>query len=121
MADFIFHGNLSIIDPPVNEIIQREAERQNRKLIMIPSESEAPQAIRECLGSVFQNIYAEGYPDEETRFLNEDEILDFTARINHFHRYSDPRYYKGVEFADIIEALARRRCAELFSTAIGQC
>jgi len=35
--------------------------------------------------------------------------------LAHFRRYSDPRYYKGVEYADIIEALARRRCAEAFA------
>jgi len=116
MDDFIFRDDLEFIDPDVNEVIQREAERQVRKLIMIPSESEAPRAVRECLGSVFQNLYAEGYPEESTRFLKENEILDFTQQLNHFRRYSDPRYYKGVEFADIIEALARRRCAELFAT-----
>ena len=32
-----------------------------------------------------------------------------------FRRYSDPRYYKGVEYADVVEALARRRCAEAFA------
>jgi len=44
------------------------------------------------------------------------EILDFPARLAHYRRYSDPRYYKGVEYVDIAEALARRRCAELFAT-----
>ncbi|HEX7557011.1 MAG TPA: serine hydroxymethyltransferase, partial [Leptolinea sp.] len=33
----------------------------------------------------------------------------------HYRRYADPRYYKGVEYADIIESLARRRCAEAFA------
>jgi glycine hydroxymethyltransferase len=116
MSDFLFKGDLKTIDPQVNEVIRLETERQVRKLIMIPSESTAPQAVLECLGSVFQNLYAEGYPDEETRWMDETEILDFTARLNQFRRYSDPRYYKGVEFADIIESLARRRCADLFAT-----
>jgi len=116
MSEFLFQDELKKIDPQVHAVIELETERQFRKLIMIPSESEAPLAVRECLGSVFQNLYAEGYPDEESRLFNENEILDFTARINDFRRYSDPRYYKGVEFADIIEALARRRCAELFAT-----
>ena len=92
------------------------SERQYRKLILIPSESTAPQAVLEALGSRLQNIYAEGYPDEETRRMTEDEILDYPARLGHYRRYSDPRYYKGVEYADIIEALARRRCAEAFAT-----
>ncbi len=71
--------------------------------------------MREALASAFQNIYAEGYPDEETRRMSEAEILDYTARLGHFRRYSDPRYYKGVEYADMVEALARRRCAEAFA------
>lgn len=49
------------------------------------------------------------------RWMNESEILDFPARLSYYRRYSDPRYYKGVEYADIIESLARRRCAETFA------
>ena len=116
MSDFLFRGSLKEIDNLVDEIIGYEAERQVRKLILIPSESISPFAIRECLGSVFQNVYAEGYPDEETRWMDEKELLNYSERLTHFHRYSDPRYYKGVEFADVIESLARHRCAELFST-----
>jgi glycine hydroxymethyltransferase len=116
MNDFLFHGNLADIDPEVNELIQRESERQIRKLILIPSESTAPEAVRESLGSVFQNIYAEGYPDDEMRTMSEAEILDYPARLAYYRRYADPRYYKGVEYADIIESLARRRCAEAFAT-----
>jgi glycine hydroxymethyltransferase len=116
MADFLFRGKLADIDQDVDELIRHEAERQVRKLILIPSESTAPLAVREALGSVFQNLYAEGYPDEDTRFMNEQEILDYTARLSHYRRYADPRYYKGVEYADIVESLARRRCAEAFAT-----
>jgi glycine hydroxymethyltransferase len=68
------------------------------------------------LASQFQNIYAEGYPDEETRRMSQAEICDYEARLAHYRRYSDPRYYKGVEYADTVEELARRRCAELFAT-----
>ncbi|HWQ04193.1 MAG TPA: glycine cleavage system aminomethyltransferase GcvT [Longilinea sp.] len=117
MADFLFRGKLADIDQDVDELIQHEAERQVRKLILIPSESTAPQAVREALGSVFQNLYAEGYPDEETRSMTEKEILDYTAMLSHYRRYADPRYYKGVEYADIVESLARRRCAEAFATS----
>src|SRR5512136_2739305 len=72
-------------------------------------------AVREALSSAFQNIYAEGYPREETRTMGEGEIMDFPDRLVNFRRYSDKRYYKGVEYADTIEELARRRCAELFA------
>jgi glycine hydroxymethyltransferase len=115
MEDFLFRGSLADLDPAVYELTQLEAERQARKLILIPSESQAPQAVREALSSAFQNIYAEGYPDEETRWLSEAEILDYDSRLAHYRRYSDPRYYKGVEYADLVEALARRRTAETFA------
>lgn len=115
MSDYLFRGSLADLDPEVYELCQIEAERQARKLILIPSESQAPLAVREAMGSAFQNIYAEGYPDEETRFMTEAEILDYPRRLAEFRRYSDPRYYKGTEYADIIEALARRRCAEAFA------
>ncbi|NIQ11560.1 MAG: hypothetical protein GWO23_18735, partial [Gammaproteobacteria bacterium] len=72
-------------------------------------------AVRNALTSAFHNIYAEGYPEEASRWLNEGEILDYNNRLAYYRRYSDPRYYKGVEYANILEALARRRCAEVFA------
>ena len=115
MEDFLFRGDLLEIDRDVYDLTQFEAERQVRKLILIPSESTAPKAVRELLGSVFQNLYAEGYPDERMRLMNEAGILDYDEQLAYYRRYSDPRYYKGVEYVDIIEALAQRRCAELFA------
>ena len=115
MSDFLVRGNLADLDPEVYELTQLEAERQYRKLILIPSESQAPLAVREAMASAFQNIYAEGYPDEDTRWMSEEEILSFPERLAHYRRYSDPRYYKGVEYADLVESLARRRCSEAFS------
>ena len=116
MDDFLFRGSLRELDSEVFELTQLEAERQARKLILIASESQAPLAVLEALGTAFQNIYAEGYPDEPTRGMSQEEILDYASRLAEFRRYSDPRYYKGVEYADFIEALARRRGAELFAT-----
>ncbi len=115
MPDFLIRGSLADLDPALHALTQIEAERQYRKLILIPSESTAPFAVRQALASAFQNIYAEGYPDEDTRRMTEDEILDLETRLAHYRRSSDPRYYKGVEYADAVEALARRRCAELFA------
>ena len=116
MSDYLFRGSISDLDADLDQLLQIEAERQYRKLILIPSESTAPIAVRQTLASAFHNIYAEGYPDEATRWMSEDEIFDYDARLGHFRRYSDPRYYKGVEYANILEALARRRCAETFAT-----
>ncbi|MFN2303391.1 MAG: hypothetical protein ACK2TV_06630, partial [Anaerolineales bacterium] len=107
--------DLETLDPGLFRLIKLEEERQIRRLIMIPSESFAPQAVREVLGSAFTNVYAEGYPRPETETLTEDEILDYVNMIGAYRRYSDPRYYKGVEYVDVVEALARRRCAEVFA------
>ncbi len=115
MKDFLFRGSLADLDPDLHKLTQLEAERQFRRLILIPSESTAPIAVREALSSAFQNIYAEGYPDEDTRWMEDAEILDYETRLAHYRRFGDPRYYKGVEYADTAEALARRRCAQAFA------
>jgi len=115
MPDYLFRGKLAELDPEVHELTQIESERQARKLILIASETSAPMAVREALSSSFQNLYAEGYPDEDTRWMSEEDILDYPARLAHYRRAGDPRYYKGVEYADAVEALARRRAAQAFA------
>ncbi|GAB4579575.1 MAG: hypothetical protein Fur0022_23130 [Anaerolineales bacterium] len=115
MTDHLFRGTLAELDPDLHALTEFEAERQFRRLILIASESQAPRAVLEALTSPFHNIYAEGYPPEEHRLLPEREIFDYDARLGEYRRYSDPRYYKGVEYADLVESLARRRAAELFA------
>ncbi len=114
MLDF-FEKNLEAVDPDVARLIGYEAERQARKLILIPSESQAPAAVREAIGSVFQNIYAEGYPNPNTHNLTEAEILNYEQELAHYRRNSDQRYYKGTEYANVVETLARRRAAMAFA------
>lgn len=116
MDDFLFPEPLEELDPAVAQLIALEEEREARKLIMIPSESYTPRAVRQALGSVFTNIYAEGYPLPETRWMSEEQILDYESHMATYRRYGDLRYYMGVEYADVAEALARRRCAEAFAT-----
>ncbi len=116
MDDFLFRGDLSDLDPDVAALVDLEAIRQARRLILIPSESSVPASVRQAVGSVFHNIYAEGYPDDAWRVFEQSDILDADIRLAEYRRYSDPRYYKGTEFADIVESLARRRAAELFAT-----
>ena len=111
-----FHQDLASLDAAVAGLIQHEAERQGRKLILIPSESQAPEAVRAALGSVFQNIYAEGYPDPIMHGAPESAILDYEVQLAAYRRYSDLRHYKGVEYVDILESLAQRRAAEAFAT-----
>lgn len=113
--DFLFRGELAELDPDVSELIRHETARQARTLIMIPSESTVPEAVREALSSSFQNIYAEGYPLDETRTMTQQEILDYAKRLPEYRRRADNRYYKGTEYANIMEALTRRRTAEVFA------
>ena len=96
MSDFLFRGSLADLDPEIYDLTQIEAERQVRKLIMIASESQAPLAVREALGSAFQNIYAEGYPDEETdaEYLKALYWGVYSPLIELFPLVSDP----GTEF-----------------------
>jgi glycine hydroxymethyltransferase len=115
MSDFLFRGSLADLDPEIYELTQIEAERQARKIILIPSESQAPLAVREAMACAFQNIYAEGYPDKADQKRTQKEILDYPTRLADFRRYSDPRFYKGTEYANTVESLARRRCAEAFA------
>ncbi len=116
MNDFLFRNALAEADPELERLIGYETERQARKLVMIPSESIAPIAVHEAVASSFSHIYAEGYPDNRTRTMSQERILDYASELGHYRRYADPRYYKGVEYADILESLARRRVAELFAT-----
>ncbi len=113
--DFLFRGTLAEMDADVAELVRHETARQARRLVMIPSESTIPLAVREAVGSAFHNIYAEGYPVDDTRWMGEADILDYDARLADYRRNSDARYYKGTEYANIIEALARRRVAEAFA------
>lgn len=115
MSDFLFRGSLADLDPDVYKLTQLEAERQARKLILIASESQAPLAVREAMGSAFQNIYAEGYPEDAWRKMPESDLLDYDMRLAEYRRNGDPRYYKGVEYADVVESLAITRARDLFA------
>ena len=114
-VDFLFQGGIANMDPVVQRLIDLEEERQVRKLIMIASESTAPLAVREALGSVYTNLYAEGYPSPKMYADTEEQLNEHNHQLSYLRRYADRRYYKGVENADFIEALARRRCAEAFA------
>lgn len=76
------------VDPEVAEILDRELERQQDTLVMIPSENYASRAVMAATGSIMTNKYAEGYPGA--------------------------RYYHGCENVDDVERLAIARAKELF-------
>ena len=107
---------LAEVDPSLGLIVGFEEDRQVRKLVMIASESICPRAVRDALGSVFTNIYAEGYPARRMLQLEERLLADIPLQLAHHRRYGDRRYYKGTEFVNFVESLARRRVAELFAT-----
>lgn len=70
MDDFLTRGSIKDLDPKLHDLIRIEEERQYRRLILIPSESMTPKAVRRALGSGFHNIYAEGYSFDLTGGVN---------------------------------------------------
>ncbi|MFQ6127570.1 MAG: serine hydroxymethyltransferase [Thermoplasmata archaeon] len=115
-ADLVFNASLEDVDEEVAELIRLEEEKQDRKLMMIASESLCPSPVREAIASVFTNLYAEGHPS--VRMDKEDRRLttDYEHQMTHQRRYGDRRYYKGCEYVNLMENLAEKRLAELFAT-----
>jgi glycine cleavage system T protein len=114
--DFLFGEEMDELDEATDLIIDLEGGRQARKLILIPSESICPPAVRQALASPFTNIYAEGYPPARMSREGLDLLTDYRHQMAYYRRYSDRRFYKGTEFADLVEALAQRRAAQRFAT-----
>ena len=75
-------------DSQIYNLYKEEKERQKTSLEMIPSENHSSSPVREALGSILTDKYAEGYPKK--------------------------RYYAGLEFYDKIEDLCRQRAKKLF-------
>ncbi|MGQ9674379.1 MAG: glycine cleavage system aminomethyltransferase GcvT [Chloroflexota bacterium] len=113
---WLLRGGLAEVDPDAEVVIRSEGDRQRDKLILIPSESLTPLAVREALGSAFTSIYAEGYPSRRMDRLLTARLADVEEQLAYHRRLSDRRFYKGTEFANMVEALAKRRVAELFAT-----
>ncbi|MDP9025197.1 MAG: serine hydroxymethyltransferase [Candidatus Eremiobacteraeota bacterium] len=86
--DILTLGHLEGQDPEVFAAVKNEERRQRENLELIASENYASRAVREAMGSVLTNKYAEGYPGK--------------------------RYYGGCEYVDVAEQLAIDRLKELF-------
>jgi glycine cleavage system T protein len=116
--DLFLGTDIGLVDPDLDDIIGYEEERQARKLIMIPSESMAPKAVRQALGSVFNNVYAEGYPPLRMTREDEETLLDISYELANYRRYADRRFYKGVDYVHFVETLAQRRAADCFANEL---
>jgi glycine hydroxymethyltransferase len=93
--------DLKTVDPEVYEAIQGEIHRETDKLELIASENFTSGAVREAVGSVMTNKYAEGYPFKRRK----DGTINWNA---------NGRYYGGCEFVNKAEVLAIDRAKELF-------
>lgn len=80
---------ISMQDPEVGNVIEREFARQRRNIELIASENFVSEAVLAAAGTVLTNKYAEGYPGH--------------------------RYYGGCEEVDVVETIAIRRAQELFN------
>jgi glycine hydroxymethyltransferase len=114
-ADRFFGADVADVDPRLETLIQLEEERQRRRIILIPSESYAPQPVRQALGSVFTNVYAEGYPPRQMMGNDEELLIDLAQQLTYYRRYADRRFYKGADYVHLIETLAQRRAADCFA------
>lgn len=103
------------VDPEVQELIALEKKRQEDKIILIASESYCHPAVKEVLSCDFTNLYAEGYP--AFRQINgvDEFFSDWDYHLAYQNRYGDRRYYKGCEFANLVEALAIKRLQKLWA------
>lgn len=75
-------------DKEIKELIEKEDNRQQTQINLIPSENRCSQDVLDACGSVLNNKYAEGYPDK--------------------------RYYQGNKIVDEVEKLAIKRALQLF-------
>ncbi|NIP26922.1 MAG: serine hydroxymethyltransferase, partial [Phycisphaerae bacterium] len=111
----MLHDDLNFIDPFVSQLIQNETDQQMQKLILVPSVSAAPEAVLEALGSKFQNVCAEGQPASRLSRGTVADLQDVAFHLADNRRYANRRFYKGVNYVDLVESLAQRRCAALFA------
>ena len=92
--NFLNQSALQNQDPEVFDLIQKETQRQQNKLSMIPSENFFSKAVREATGSILAHKYAEGnigkryyegnkYIDAIERLTKDYEALDLNLNGEH--------------------------------------
>jgi glycine hydroxymethyltransferase len=80
--------SLKETDPEVQEILEKEIQRQRESILLIASENVTSRAVFDALGTPMSNKYSEGYPGA--------------------------RYYGGNENIDQIEWLCQARALKTF-------
>jgi glycine cleavage system T protein len=115
-CDMFFDAEIESVDEDTARLIELEEERQSRKLIMIASESLCPKPVKQALNSVFTNLYSEGLPSVRMDRETVEEVLDYDSQMTNQRRLADRRYYKGCDYVNLVETLAKRRICELYST-----
>jgi len=101
-AQAFFDTDIADVDPRVDFLIRLEEERQRRRIILIPSESYAPLAVRQA---------------PPRKMVEHDEALlsDLSQELAYYRRYADRRFYKGADYVHFVETLAQRRAAACFA------
>src|SRR5579884_785396 len=103
-------------DPWLATVLEREEERQFSQICLGAASSLCPRAVKEAQASVFSNIDAEGYPPRRMHSVSWEHLLDVDEQVAHYGRFGDSRYNKGTELANVVEVVAQRRAAAVFST-----
>ncbi|UCD91896.1 MAG: hypothetical protein JSV43_06575, partial [Methanobacteriota archaeon] len=115
-SESFFDNDIASVDKDIARVIELEEERQNRQLLMIASVSICPKPVKQALNSVFTNLYSEGLPSIRMDRETTDEVLDYDLQMTNHRRFADRRYYKGCDYVNLMETLAKRRICELFAT-----
>lgn len=63
-----------MLNPLLQEILNKETERQQNTLDLIASENYTSKAVRDAVGSIFMHKYSEGYPG--ARYYEGNENID---------------------------------------------
>ena len=112
----IWRSSITEVDPWLAALLEREEQRQFSQICLGAASSLCPPSVREAQASVFSNIDAEGYPPKRMAQVGLEHLLDLDEQVAYYQRYGDPRHNKGTELANVVEVVAQRRAADVFST-----